>query len=197
MNTKVLMVSLLVLLACACGDGRRATFDKELETCEAALRQGLLDSAEQACGRALAVTDSPDFDPALRSGALYRLGHIKRQQAKFVEAEELQRQSLLIAQQQDNPDAMEIGRRLVEIALNLAGQGRWSDGARVLERLVPMADTFTGTLRKDASNVLRQYSFRLAGSGQAGLAEQFKSKAATLKTAAPGVEATSTAGEGQ
>ncbi len=197
MKSRTSIVLLLVVLTCACDAGRRATFDKELEICLAAQRLGDLVTAEPACARALAVAESSDFDPALRSQTLYTLGRIKRQLAKFAEAEQLQRQALLLEEQRDSPDVMEIGRRLIEISINLAGQNRWTDGAQVLERVMPMADALTGKARSDAANVFRQYARRLAGSGQTGLAERFASQAAALQAPARGVESVPSAGQGQ
>ena len=196
MKTRRSLLLLCVLSVCAC-DNRRANFDKEFAACEAAQRLGHLASAELACGRALAIADSADFSPPVRSQTLYGLGRIKRQLSKFAEAEQLQRQALLIEEQRDNPESVEIGRRLIEVSINLAGQNRWSEGAQVLVRLLPLADQLTGKVCTDAANVLRQYARQLATSGHNSLAERFESKATALQMPAAGAEAAPNGGQDQ
>lgn len=159
----------------------RAASDNYAETCSVAEDKGRLDVAEQACYRALVNVDLGNLGPELKSQRLYNLGRIKRQLAKFSEAEQLFRESLAIEEKLTAPSDLKIGRRLVELSVSLAGQDKWAEGAQYLERILPTANQFVGQERSYVAEVLNQFGKRLKTIGQVALAERFVSTAATLR----------------
>ena len=70
--------------------------------------------------------------------------------------------------------------RLVELSLSVSGQGRWLDGAQLLERAAPLVIELTGDERKAAANAFRGFSQRLGRMGNSAQAERFWSKAQEL-----------------
>jgi hypothetical protein len=175
----VLLISAL-LSACA-NPLNRATSDNYAETCAVAESNGKLDVAEQACYRALVNVDMGNLGPELKSQRLYNLGRIKRQLSKFAEAESLFKESLQIEEKLSGLGGVKIGRRLVELSVSLAGQDKWSEGAQYLERVVPIADQFSGQSRAYSAEVLMEYSKRLKTMNQLPLAERFEAKALALR----------------
>lgn len=173
------LVALLLFVMVACSD--QPGFDKEIEVCTAAERVGLLESAVEACGRALDVAEVRRLPPTAVSLALYRLGRLKRQQGNFAEAEALLRRSLAIEEQQNNSGPREIGSRLFELSLSLAGQKHWAEGAQILERLIPLAPQLPKQERTHTATILRQYSRQLNRTGQTELAESLATSAAVLQ----------------
>jgi hypothetical protein len=126
----------------------RATSENYSETCSIAEGNGQLEVAEQACYRALINVDGGNLGPELKSVKLYSLGQIKRQLAKFVEAEALFKESLAIEEKLTGKTSVKVGRRLVELSVSLAAQEKWSEGAQYLESLLPIADQLTGKDRE-------------------------------------------------
>lgn len=175
------MVAGAVLLTGCANPLNRATSDNYADTCAAAEQSGRLQVAEEACYRALVNVDWGNLDPELKSQRLYNLGRIKRQLAKFSEAEQLFRESLAIEEKLSAPSDLKIGRRLVELSVSLAGQEKWVEGAQHLERLLPTANQFKGQERSYAAEVLNQFGRRLKTIGQVALAERFVLTAATLR----------------
>ena len=156
----------------------RGDFDRQLEACSLAERNGLLASAVQTCEAALAIAEEQAYPPHLVSPLLYRLGRLERQRGRFQEAETLTKRSLALEEQSGEQAA--VASRLVELSLSAAGQGRWLDGAQLLERALPLVGDFTGQDRKAAANAFRVFSLRLGRSGHAVQAERFKAKAQEL-----------------
>lgn len=175
-----ILAGALVLGGCA-NPINRATSDNYAETCATAEQNGRLQVAEEACYRALVNVDWGNLGPELKSQRLYNLGRIKRQLAKFSEAEQLFRESLTIEEKLSNPTDPKIGRRLVELSVSLAGQDKWSEGAQYLERALPTAHQFSGQERSYTAEVLKQYGKKLRTMNQTALAERFENTATTLR----------------
>ena len=174
------MAGALVLAGCA-NPINRATSDNYAETCSTAEQNGRLQVAEEACYRALVNVDWGNLGPELKSQRLYNLGRIKRQLAKFSEAESLFKESLAIEEKLSSPSDPKIGRRLVELSVSLAGQDKWSEGAQYLERALPIAPQFSGQERSYTAEVLKQYGKHLRAGNQTSLAERFEKTATALR----------------
>ena len=182
MKLSILFTLLATALLSACANPvNRVTSDNYAETCAVAEDNGRLEVAEQACYRALVNVDMGNLGPELKSQRLYNLGRIKRQLAKFSEAESLFKESLQIEEKLSGPSGVKVGRRLVELSVSLAGQDRWSEGAQFLERVLPMADQFSGQPRAYTAEVLMQYSKHLKATNQLPLAKRFEAKASALR----------------
>jgi tetratricopeptide (TPR) repeat protein len=177
--------SLLALLASSFVVGcanpvNRATSDGYAETCASAERSGRFDVAEEACYRALVNVDLGNLGPESKSQKLYNLARIKKRVGKFAEAEDLLKQSLQIEESLSGATSPQSGRRLVELAANLAAQDKWHEGADYLTLALPMADRFSGQERSYTKVLLQTYVVELNKLGQMQLAAQFDAKAGTL-----------------
>jgi len=53
-------------------------YDRQIEVCSVAERNGLLEAAAQACGAALEIAEEQAYAPDLISGLLSRLGCLER-----------------------------------------------------------------------------------------------------------------------
>jgi len=169
------------LLAGCANPINRATSDNYSETCAVAESNGRLQVAEEACYRALVNVDLGNLGPELKSERLYNLGRIKRQLAKFSEAENLFKESLAIEEKFSSPSESKLGRRIMELSVSLAAQDKWAEGAKHLERVLPITSQFAGQERAYTIEVLTQYSKHLKTMNQVALAEQFEAKAAALR----------------
>ncbi len=152
------------------------------EKCKKAVQKGLLDIAEEACSSAWYDVESDRLAPEIQSERLYELGRIMRQSGKFVEAEPLLQQALVIEKAVSGHSSPAYGRRLLELSLIMAGQARWAEGAVFLEPVLQIADRFPERERLAAINVLKHYATRLRDAGQAELANRFELKATELRT---------------
>ena len=176
----IVLASGLALSGCA-NPVNRATSDEYADTCANAERSRRLEVAEQACYRALVNVDLGNLGPELKSQRLYNLGRIKRQLAKFSEAEDLFKQSLAIEEKLSKPRDVKIGRRLVELSVSLAGQNKWTEGSRYLERAIPISDQFRGAERSYAGVAFVEYAKYLRKTDQTGLAKRFETQASSLR----------------
>lgn len=182
MKSVLITVTVIGILLSGCANPvNRVTSDNYAETCAVAERNGRLDVAEEACYRALINVDLGNLGSELKSQRLYNLGRIKRQLAKFAEAEQLFKESLALEQQLPNTSGQKIGRRLVELSVSLAAQGKWAEGAEYLKRVLPVANEFTGHERAYLAEVLAQYGPRLRAMQEAALAERFEAKVSALR----------------
>jgi hypothetical protein len=181
MNKNVLIAVPLALLLVAC-DRQAARMDEAAEKCVEAFHAGAVELAEELCTTALGDNEGADLEPEIRSERLYRLGHIKRTQAKYPEAQELIAQSLAIEEARAESDSFPVGQRLLEMSLILAGQGQWEEGALFLERALPFAGQFTEKQQVSMTNVLKHFARRLEQAGRTGLAERFRTAAAELES---------------
>ena len=160
-----------ILYGCA-DPMNRATSHNYTTACAAAERSGRYDVAEQACYRALANVDWVNLPLELQSRKMYNLARIKKQLSKHDEAEVLLKQALALEEELPQPSDIRIGRRLIELSANLAGQGKWSEGAAYLKRALPILGQYSGSERNYADEVIALYGahfLRKSGDGLASL----------------------------
>lgn len=177
-NTLIVTAIMVHLLGGCDYRNTREAYDRQLEVCSVAENNGLLDTAVQACGAALAISEEHRYASDSVSGLLYRLGRLERQRGRFEEAERLTRRSLAIEEQSGNQAA--VAARLVELALTAAGQERWQDGAQLLERAAPLVNHLSGDERQAAAKVFRGFSARLGLRGETAQAARLKARAEEL-----------------
>ncbi len=182
MKLAIALVLFLAASVSACANPlNRATSDNYAETCAVAESNGRLEVAEEACYRALVNVDWGNLGSELKSERLYNLGRIKRQLAKFSEAEQLFRESLSIEEKLSGASGVKVGRRLVELSVSLAAQDKWLEGVQFLDQLLPIADQFSGRERAYTAMVLAQYSKHLKSTNEVATAERFEAKASALR----------------
>lgn len=179
MNLFTPSILLLSILLGACVNSPSQLLSSEYaESCHLAERSNDLNSAEKQCYLALANTESSN-NPKLRSLRLYKLGKIRLQLAKFHESELLLKESLNIEESLGSSPKT-IGSRLIDLSASLAEQGRWQEGAILLERLLPIASQFSKLERARIGQLLIQYSRQLKSLNQAELAKRFKATASII-----------------
>ena len=172
----------MLLLATGCANPlNQATSNRYAEECSQAERRGRLDAAEQACYRSLVNVDWGTLGLDQKSQRLYNLARIKRQLAKFAEAEDLLKQSLAIEEKLTPPSDERIGRRLIELSVNLAAQGKWDEGAQCLDRVLPIAQQYSGQERAFASLVFSNYGNEFRKNNSTELADRYESASRALK----------------
>jgi len=182
MNTPILMallksralfaISLLLQLGGCNYSNVRGEYDRHLKVCSTAESNGLIDAAVQACGQALLIADNQVFAPAETSDLLYRLGYLQRQQEQFKDAEALVRRSLTIEQPLGNRG--KVASRLIELALDQAGQGLWLEGARTLKQVIPLLESLPDGDRKAAVSAFKLFNVRLELRGHSAEAKDFR-----------------------
>jgi tetratricopeptide (TPR) repeat protein len=180
MNKKILIVCLLTALSAGC-DRQGARMDEAAEMCAEAVTVGALQFAEEQCSIALGENNGADLKPEIRSERLYRLGRIKRTQAKHPEARELMSQSLAIEETLSGPDSPATGTRLLELALIAAGQKQWEEGVGYLERILPLTTQLNDRDQATLARVLRLYAGKLENMQQAEQAARFRDAHAALQ----------------
>ncbi|HEY5774731.1 MAG TPA: tetratricopeptide repeat protein [Xanthomonadales bacterium] len=169
---RLLAALALLLVLGACNGSNAATeYERQLKACSVAEGNGMLDSAVLACTMALTIAEEQAYAPDQLSALLFRLGQLERQRGNFQEAESLLQRSLAIE------DTLGVSAatttRLIELALILAGQDRWLEGAELLEQATPLLPGLAGEDRRAAANAFRGYSARLEMLGHAEQAERF------------------------
>ena len=181
MNNRVFFVTPIVLLLCACANPlNRVTSDNYTESCSIAEQNGKLDVAEQSCYRALVNVDMGNLGSELKSQRLYNLGRIKRLVGKFGEADSLFKQSIEIEETLTGPSSEKVGRRLAELAISYIYQNRISEGVPIVQRLSPIADSYSGQDRRTVGAIFYGYAEELKKINQEDLAHQFFNRAKSL-----------------
>ena len=175
----IIILSFLIISGCA-NPLNRVTSDNYAEECSIAEDKGNLIVAEEACYRAMVNVDWGNLGDQLKSERTYNLARIKRRLAKFNEAEHLLKQSLEIEERLSGPSSTKIGRRLAELSINLAAQDKWTDGTPMVERLITMADQYSGHERSFIKEILQEYSKQLHSKGNHETANLFSTKANQL-----------------
>ena len=169
----------LVIVACA-NPLNQATSDRYAATCSAAEQQRQLAVAEEACYRALVNVEMGNLGPELKSQRLYNLARIKRAVGKFSEAEPLLKQSLSLEESLTGHASLQVGRRLVELSVNLAAQDKWLEGAPYLARATPLVGLFSPAERAFTKSALETYAPKLQTLGRKDEANAFAAAAAKL-----------------
>lgn len=176
----LLLAALTVAIYGCANPLNRVTSDRYFAQCAAAERAGDLRYAEQLCYRSLVNVDWGNLGPELKSKRLYNLAQIKRRLSKFNEAEDLLRASLKLEEGISGPTSVPVGRRLAELSINLASLDRWAEGIPFVERILPIAESYSGGERSFLSILLRQYAERARAMGNSELATAFEAKANAL-----------------
>lgn len=160
-SSTLVLVSLAIILG-GCSSKARKEFERQLQICSAGEQNGVLAAAAEGCGNALDIARASGFPREDISDLSYRLGQIERKRGRFEEAEILLWPSLKFESYVS--DSAGMASRLVELALSLAGQDRWDEGARLLDRAEPYVRSLEGGERKAAVNTLRGYAAQLGSS---------------------------------
>lgn len=178
-------MSVALIGGCSSGKAEKE-FERQLQICSAGENNGVLAAAADGCGAALTIARKNGYPPGDISDLSYRLGQIERKRGRFAEAETLLRASLEFESQ--TSDSAGVASRLVALSLSLAGQDRWEEGARLLERAEPFMRSLEGSERKAAVNALRGYAAQLRKQGDREFAVRFTDLA--LELASPANENT-------
>ena len=177
-----LLALLLAALAASCANPlNEATAARYSAQCAAAESAGNLALAEGACYRAVKNADWGNLDPELKSQHLYNFARVERRLAKFNEAEKLLKESLAIEEPLSGPSGVKVGRRLVELSVNLAAQKKWSEGEAAIMRVIPIASSFSGSERSYTREVFLNYAATLQELGRAREAGALKVAAVALQ----------------
>jgi hypothetical protein len=173
MKKKILFVCLLTALTASC-DRQGARMDEAAEKCAEALNKGALLAAEELCTMALGDDNGADLKPEIRSERLYRLGNIKRAQAKYPQALELMSQSLAIEESLSGPDSPATGARLLRMALINAAQRQWEEGIGYVERTLSLAAHLEERDQATLVSTLKLYAMHFERTQQPELASRFR-----------------------
>ncbi len=119
-----------------------------------------------------------NLGPQLKSDRMYDLGRIKRRLSNFSEAEQLMKASLSLEESLSGPSTAKAGRRLAELCADLAGQDKWAEGLQYAERLLPLADFYSGGERSFVGELFRLYAPHARAAGNRQLAAAFEARAA-------------------
>lgn len=177
--TLIPFICLLAVTGCA-NPLNRATSDNYSETCTIAEQNGRLDVAEEACYRALVNVDLGNLGLEMKSQKLYNLARIKRRLSKFSEAEALLKESLDIESKLDPVSEHRLGRRYVEMSVNLAGQDKWTEGVEYLDRVLDTTGRFSSQEISFTKLVLSKYAEHMRQAGDIDIANKYESVASTL-----------------
>lgn len=182
MRVVAVFVATATLVLAGCGERLlyAATTDRYSEICSIAEANGRLEVAEEACWLALKNAERGDLGDEPLSEKLYNLARIKRMLSKFDEGEALLVASLAIEEAASDTMTVKIGRRLVELAINLANMDRWDEAADAVDRLLPVAERYEGGERAVVVAVLEEFGRRLIESGDTARGERFLREAARL-----------------
>lgn len=167
------------LLGCA-NPLNRATSDRYAAECDVAEENGDLRVAEELCYRAAVNVDWGNLGPELKSQRLYNLARIKRRMGKYVEATDLLKESLSLEEGLFGPKSLTVGRRLAELAANLAGLERWNEGIPLVERLLPIAERYSDGEKLFLAHLFRHYADEAAALGNPSASNAFRAKANVL-----------------
>ncbi len=176
---RLLAVSILLATLPACDyQTARDRYDHQIELCQKAIRNGLVDMAADACNAALAIANEETYPAAERTEVLFQTASLERQRREFEKAESLARESLQIEQDAGNDAG--VASRLVELSFSVAGQGRVEESAQLLIQAAPLADALEGDQREQAANAFRGIGMRLQRQGQDEQARMLIDTAAAL-----------------
>jgi len=175
-----LSISSVVLIAGCANPVNQVTADNYQETCFAAERNGNLKVAEEACTRALANVKWGNLGALEESQKRYHLSKIKRGLGKFSEAEVLLKQSLALEEGLNPKSELRIGRRSVELAVALAGQGKWAEGVEPLSRAFQARNEYSASEKSYTALVLQKYAEEFRRISNEEQAIEFSAMAAQL-----------------
>jgi tetratricopeptide (TPR) repeat protein len=179
MKARALLLGACFLAAGCSNPLNRVTSDRYAATCVDAEDAGDLATAEQACYRAAVNVDWGNLGPELKSERLYNLARIKRKVGKLDEAEALFRQSLELEEQLSGPTSEKSGRRAAELARAYYVKEQYEQGLPLVERLLPIAEGFSGGERKFVAALFHLYAAELRAMGRNEQAAVFEARRTT------------------
>ena len=179
-KTPFYLFIMCLAVGCVSNPVNRATSDNYAQMCSDAEVRNDLRAAEQYCYRALVNTDWGNLGDELKSEKLYNLARIKRRLSKFSEAESLLKESLQIEEARSSELNVKIGRRLVELSVNLAALDKWDEGAILIEKVIPIANQYAPQEQKFIILVLNEYGNHFNKIGMPEKGKDFISKANRL-----------------
>jgi hypothetical protein len=180
MSLSIPLALFAAALLSSCGDMlSKPTSSEYSATCWLAQHSRRLVEAEHECFMALVNNDWGN-NPKIRSQKLFGLGQVKQQLSKFAEAELLLKESLQIEELLASPPKI-ISSRRIELSDSLAGQAKWSEGAQLLEKVLPIAPQLSRQERIRIIKLLRLYSQNLKFMNQTALAVHFEKAALLLQ----------------
>lgn len=167
-------LALAVALACAGGaQAQENASDRLFRECLAARADNNIGLADELCYKALVHPDFKNVPAEARSQRIYNYAQLKRMLGNWEGAEELLRETLALEEQRagSTPD-LPLARRLAELTIAFAAQGKWPEGLQAIERLMPMADMFQGGERAAVAELFRNYVPQAAAAGRVELARK-------------------------
>lgn len=147
-------------------------------SCDISVREKNYAIAEKECELAL-LNNETQNNAKSKSQRLFNLGLIKQQLSKYSESELLFAESLRIEEFLASPH-MVVGSRLIELSISLSEQGKWHEGTKYLERVLPFALQFTKVERARIGHLFMLYSKHLNLANQAALSKKFKNIASLI-----------------
>jgi len=157
MSRAISLAFALLVAACA-NPVNQATANRYAQMCREAEADGRLSGAEETCRRALINVRLGHLGPQAESEALYNLGRIKRKLRKFDDAEQFYKESLRVQDTISPPDQAKVGRRLAELAAVHGQSSRFKEGWPFVERLMPIASTYSGQERTFVKLIFETYA---------------------------------------
>ncbi len=173
--------------ACAPALAQEGQSDRLFRECQAARADNNIGAADELCYRSLTAPDFKDVPVETRSLRIYNYAQLKRMIGNWEAAEELLRETLALeeARAGATPD-LALARRLAELSITYAAQGKWAEGIEVVQRLMPMAEQFQGGERAAVAELLRNYVPQVAASGRVELARQMNDYSTASPAPEPG-----------
>lgn len=171
---------LALLVGCVSYSVDRNTSERYFQICGYAEHDGRLDIEVEKCYRTLINVEWGKLSEDRKSETLYNFARVERQLSKFAAAVFLLNQALDIEEAKSEVANEKIGRRLVELSMNLAAMNRWKEGALSLERVIPIAHQFTGSEKKTIISVFSIYGEQLIQLGEREKGHSFVDLVKTL-----------------
>lgn len=150
-------LTVAVLVAGCANPVNRVTMNDYTDQCGTAENSGRFDVALEACRRAWINSRIGNLGTELESRALYNYGRVARKAMKLDDAEQALTRSLELQASIDGAASEKVGRRLAELALTKIFQRKSEDGIPYVDRLIPIAGTYSGAERKAVCGVLFGY----------------------------------------
>lgn len=171
--SRALPVLCVALAACVPALAQDNQSDKLFHDCRVAWADNNIGAADELCYKSLTAPDFKDVSAEVRSLRIYNYAQLKRMIGNWEAAEELLLETLALeeARAGAKPD-LPLARRLAELSIAYAAQGKWPEGIEVVQRMMPVADQFKGGERAAVAEIFRNYVPQVAAAGRTELARQ-------------------------
>ena len=161
--------------------------DRFFSECRAAWADNNIGLADELCYKSLMHPDVSKITPDAKSQRLYNYAQLKRMLGNWDGAEELLRETLAIEEKRAGSSLdLPLARRLAELSIALAAQGKWTEGVQTIERLYPAAEQFKGGERAAIAELFRNYVPQVATAGNLELAGKLDAFSQAVPAAEPG-----------